>query len=172
MTSAPGGGLLFGFGSKSVAEHIATVYLGTHLCGAAVGLQLSRTLADSYGSWADGELDSLPAELEYEIGRLLMLIEDTQSISLPRFPQFDAAVNGIRRRVHVDALWQNRLVRLAALEVMRTALCGKSSMWEVLRDIPAGETEEQYRELNALVTKQIETVTALHHRAAVEAFRR
>ena len=53
---------------------------------------------------------------------------------------------------------------------MRTALCGKSAMWEVLRDIPAGETEEQYRELNDLVSKQIRTVTGLHHRAATEAF--
>ncbi|AKD97076.1 MULTISPECIES: hypothetical protein [Rhodococcus] len=161
---------MFGNRSRSAEEHIATGYLVTHLCGAMVGLQLSRSLSDSYGVWADGELDSLPGELEYEIEQLLQLIEDTQGISLPRYSKIDATVNRIRRLVHVDAIWRNRLVKLATLEIMRTALCGKSAMWEVLRDIPAGETEEQYRELNDLVSKQITTVTALHHRAATEAF--
>lgn len=162
---------MFGSRSRSAEEHIATAYLVTHLCGAMVGLQLSRSLSDSYGAWADGELDSLPGELEYEIEQLLQLIEDTQGISLPRYSKIDATVNRIRRLVHVDAIWRNRLVKLATLEIMRTALCGKSAMWEVLRDIPAGgETEEQYRELNDLVSKQITTVTALHHRAATEAF--
>ncbi len=145
---------MFGNRSRSAEEHIATGYLVTHLCGAMVGLQLSRSLSDSYGVWADGELDSLPGELEYEIEQLLQLIEDTQGISLPRYSKIDATVNRIRRLVHVDAIWRNRLVKLATLEIMRTALCGKSAMWEVLRDIPAGETEEQYRELNDLVSKQ------------------
>ncbi|MES9513806.1 hypothetical protein ACIQYW_17205 [Rhodococcus erythropolis] len=161
---------MFGSRSRSAEEHIATAYLVTHLCGAMVGLQLSRSLSDSYGAWAEGELDSLPGELEYEIEQLLQLIEDTQGISLPRYSKIDATVNRIRRLVHVDAIWRNRLVKLATLEIMRTALCGKSAMWEVLRDIPAGETEEQYRELNDLVSKQIRTVTGLHHRAATEAF--
>lgn len=158
------------FRSRTAEEHIATIYLGTHLCGAMVGLQLARSLADSYGAWAEGELDSLPGELEYEIEQLLQLIEDTQSIRLPRYSKVDSAVNRLRRFAHVDSVWRNRLVRLATLEIMRTALHGKSSMWEVLRDIPAGETEDQHRELNALVTKQIAVVTDLHHRAAKEAF--
>ncbi|MDI9917295.1 hypothetical protein [Rhodococcus sp. IEGM 1379] len=161
---------MIGYRSRTSEEHAATVYLVVHLCGAMLGLQLARSLADSNGSWAEGRLDSLPSELEYEIGELLHLIEDTQEISLPRYPQFDAGLNRLRKLVHIEALWQRRLVRLAALEVMRTALCGKSAMWEVLRDIPAGETAEQHRELNALVSKQIETVTVLHHRAAAEAF--
>ena len=163
---------MFGNRSRSSEEHIATAYLVTHLCGAMLGLQLARSLVDSYGSWAEGRLDSLPNELEYEIGQLLQLIEDTQEISLPRYPVIDAGLNRMRKLVHIDALWQSRLVKLAALEVMRTALCGKSAMWEVLRDIPAGETEDQHRELNALVSKQISTVTDLHHRAATDAFNR
>src|SRR3546814_17895115 len=131
--------------------------------------QLSRSLSDSYGAGADGELDSLPGELEYEIEQLLQLIEDTQGISLPRYSKIDATVNRIRRLVHVDAIWRNRLVKLATLEIMRTALCGKSAMWEVLRDIPAGETEEQYSELTDLVSKKSTTVTALLPRQAKEA---
>lgn len=129
---------MFGSRSRSAEEHIATAYLVTHLCGAMVGLQLSRSLSDSYGAWAEGELDSLPGELEYEIEQLLQLIEDTQGISLPRYSKIDATVNRIRRLVHVDAIWRNRLVKLATLEIMRTALCGKSAMWEVLRDIRPG----------------------------------
>lgn len=163
---------MIGTRTRSPEEHIATLYLVAHLCGAMFGLQLARSIVDSYGSWAESHLDSLPNELEYEIGQLLQLIEDTQEISLPRYPKIDSGLNRLRKFVHIDALWQNRLVKLAALEIMRTALCGKSAMWEVLRDIPAGETEDQYRELNALVSKQISTVTDLHHRAAAEAFHR
>ena len=84
---------MFGSRSRSAEEHIATAYLVTHLCGAMVGLQLSRSLSDSYGAWAEGELDSLPGELEYEIEQLLQLIEDTQGISLPRYSKIDATVN-------------------------------------------------------------------------------
>jgi hypothetical protein len=156
--------------SRSSEERIATAYLITHLCGAMLGLQLARSLVDSYGPWANGELDSLPGELEYEIEQLLQLIEDTQDISLPRYSQIDSALNRLRKLIHINALWQHRLVKLAALELMRTALCGKSTMWEVLRDIPAGETEAQHRELTTLVSKQISTVTDLHHRAATDAF--
>ncbi|ERB53854.1 hypothetical protein N806_22220 [Rhodococcus sp. P27] len=78
---------MFGNRSRSAEEHIATGYLVTHLCGAMVGLQLSRSLSDSYGVWADGELDSLPGELEYEIEQLLQLIEDTQAYLCPGTPR-------------------------------------------------------------------------------------
>jgi hypothetical protein len=158
-----------------VAELLA-IYLNDHLAGAVAGSELAGRVA---GSNRSDELYGLPlARVGREVREDLQSLREIMAkldVDADRAKQLGAwlAEKLGRLKLNGRLLGYSPLSRVVELEMLRLAVVGKRSLWEVLLRIAPEEQRLAKDELQGLLARaetQLQAIEDCHEVATAEAF--
>jgi hypothetical protein len=153
-------------------DALLSIYLNDHLAAATAGVALFRRAAESQKATADGpSLDALAREVDADRDALRLLMSRL-SVKERRSKMASGwlAEKAGRLKPNGRLVRRSPLSDVLELELLRSAVAGKTAGWELLRHVADHDTRIRRSEVDSLLERahdQSQRLQELHRQAVV-----